>query len=61
MSPRDWGVYSPPLGGIPVLAPLLGMSWEATQILLNLFTKEEPRAEGKGPKGGRSPSPLGSP
>lgn len=32
--PGFGGVYSPPLGGTLVLAPLLGMRWEATQILL---------------------------
>ena len=56
--PRDSAVSSRWSGRIPDLAPLPGKSWEATQILRNLFTKEEPRAEGKGPKaGGHSPSP----
>lgn len=42
-------VYSWRSGGILVLAPVLGVSWEVTQMLLNLCTKEEPRAGGGHP------------
>lgn len=36
------GISTLQWGGIPVLAPLQGMSWEATRTLLNLFTKKQP-------------------
>lgn len=62
VSPRGWGLCSPSSGGIPVLAPLLGRSWEATpDSSKSLYQRGAPGSRGKAPKVASRPPSLGLP